>query len=246
MYEPFTTGRLFQRSFSTLGSGFVPFVTLALIVGSPILAWRLLSPQMTIEDVFVELVAMILGLLLSAVASAALVYGVFQSLRGEPVTIGRCFQVAASRWPAVLGLSLLTGLAVAGGTLACVIPGIVVSCGLFVGAPALIVEKPGVFAAMRRSWDLTDGHKGPIFFFSFGIGLIQGAVIGIPTVLLTALVESASPESEPYMNALFALWNYLVTAVATAVNAVATTIAYHDLRVFREDLGTEDLASVFD
>ena len=58
--------------------------------------------------------------------------------------------------------------------------------------------------------------------------------------------EQASPESTPYMNDLFTLWDYLVAAVGTAVNAVATTIAYHDLRVFREDLGTEDLASVFD
>ncbi|MCP4655799.1 MAG: hypothetical protein GY856_10310 [bacterium] len=246
MYEPFTTGRLLRRSFSTLGSGFVPFVTLALIVESPIPAWRFLSPRMPIEPLLVEPIAVFLSLPLSAVASAALVYGVFQSLRGEPVTIGRCFQIAASRWLAVLGLSLLTALAAGLGTVACVIPGIVISCGLFVGAPALIVEKSGVIEAMRRSWSLTDGHKVTIFFFSLGLGLIQVAVIGIPSFLLASLLTSASAENAPQLTTLFVLWNYLVTAVSMAVSAVATTIAYHDLRVFREDLGTEELAAVFD
>lgn len=59
------------------------------------------------------------------------------------------------------------------------------------------------------------------------------------------LLSSVSPV-DPLTHPIVVLWTYLISGLIMAINAVATTIAYHDLRGMREDLGGEELAAVFD
>ncbi len=245
--DPVTTGSLIQRSFVLFRAGFVPFFTLALIFYAPVAALQMTMPGAgDAEPVFDSswLLIMLAHMLLIPIAAAAVVYGVFQGLRGRPATIGLCISVAGGRWLAILTLAVLTGLVSGVGYLLCVIPGFVLTCGLFVAAPVLIVESMDPIAAMKRSWELTDGYKLTLFFLSMAIALLQ-MVAGT----LLNLAFGFGPMGSGPMSTGLGLYQIILTLVTvafTAFSAIAAGVAYHDLRSFREGLGENELVAIFD
>jgi len=62
----------------------------------------------------------------------------------------------------VIGVALLEMLAIVGGFLLLVVPGIIVSLMLMVAVPVAIIERPGVMASLKRSAALTKGIKGQL------------------------------------------------------------------------------------
>ena len=231
MPGPVTTGSILSRSFGLLGAGLVPFLTISFLVYSPLLLWNL------VRAAGGGTVSVLASQALAPLATAALIYGVFRSLRGEGSTIGECLGVAMARWLPVLGLTLLITLVTVLGFVALIIPGIIVQCGLFVAVPALIVEELPVRRAYSRSWDLTDGYKLSIFGVFLVLGVIDwgvGELIGF----------LASGPGEPTL--LSSLLGLVATVVVATVEAIAAAVTYHDLRVHKEGLDEEELAAVFE
>lgn len=255
-FERPTASTLLRRTSATLSSGFVPFFSLAVIVQSPILFVGILelatdtslrTPDPQNFHLGVVAVGCVLNLLLAVllnIASAAMVLGVFKVLRGEPMSISDCLALAASRWDSVIGLAILTALAVAGGFVLCIIPGIVIACSLAAASPALMVEKLRATDAMKRSWSLTDGYKVSIFAALLVIGVIQW-VLAMGAVTLPDMLLGPVPAR--LVRLLSAIASLLANGFTTALSAVAASVIYHDIRLFREDdLGEDDLAAVFD
>ncbi len=248
---PVTTGSLILRSFGIFRAGFVPFATLALVFYAPLAVLQLLAPPLEPDESNLitlatgpGLILLLAHVLLIPIASAAVVYGVFQGLRGRPATIGQCISVAAARWTAIISLAILTVLVVGIGFLLCVIPGFFLTYGLFIAGPVLIVEKLDPVAAMKRSWELTDGYKLILFFLALAIAILQLAV----SIPLNMAFATDTPDIET-VTAGFGLYQVLeglVIVVFTAFNAVAAGVAYHDLRSFREGLDEDELVAVFD
>ncbi len=241
---PVTAGSLIQRSFRVFRTGFVPFFTLALIFYTPIVVLQLTGFGSAGEDVASlaagpGLILLIAHVLLMPIASAAVVWGVVGGLRGRPATLGQCISVAASRWSAIIGLAILTVLAVAVGYLLCIAPGFVLTCGLFLAGPVLIVEKLEPAAAMRRSWQLTDGFKSMIFTLAFAIFTLHFAA----SILLNLAfgVDAAVTEEVPDVSVFYQVLQDVVTVAFTAFNATAAGVAYHDLRKLREGLEEDAL-----
>ncbi len=241
-----TTSSLLKHSISVLAAGLGPFISLALIVHIPTLIWGLaevlwvdltdLLEERNTAVVAAVVFAVFLILLLEALATAIMVSGVFQLLRGAPLQIGECLRLAAARWPEVMGLAILTILAVVGGLLLCLLPGIVVICGLFVAMPALLVERLRIIEAMKRSWSLTEGYKTVIFFFLVVIEIFRQVPAAIARVLSwSSLGDTLAGDLT------FTFLNYGFYVFATAISAVAAAVAYNHLRVFREGLATQKM-----
>lgn len=117
-----------------------------------------------------------------------------------------------------------------------IVPGLILLTMWFVATPACVVEQLGPFKSMGRSAALTGGHRWKIFGLMLllfvingvGSGMIGGilAVVGGPTlVLIGSLIWSG-------------IWG--------ACYAVAAVVTYHDLRVAKEGIDIEQIASVFD
>jgi hypothetical protein len=63
----------------------------------------------------------------------------------------------------LVGFALLMSLAVLGGTLLLIIPGIIVAVALTFGNAAMVDEGLGAVAALKRSWQLSEGARLDLF-----------------------------------------------------------------------------------
>ena len=94
----------------------------------------------------------------------ATIYMLVMDAIGQKFTLRHALWHAFTAFPAVLVAAILTFLAVAAGTVALIVPGIVISLILFVVLPAALVDRRGPFAAMSASAALTQDHRLPVFF----------------------------------------------------------------------------------
>jgi len=230
-----STGAILSETFSVYASNFVPFTIIATLFMSPLLAvvvWMAtLEPRAQLGAALLALpVAAALQLVAQPVATAAMTYGVFQELRGGHAEVGDCLRVGFSCLLPVVGVALLEALAVAGGLLFCIVPGIVIATLLAVAVPAAVEERPGVLGALRRSSELTAGFRWKVFGVLFTIGgldFVLGRVLGLLPVGLELVVSTAKD------------------VLVMGVSATAGAVLYYRLRAARESVSVSDLGSIF-
>jgi hypothetical protein len=178
-----------------------------------------------------------LNMVLNSFVSATLTYGVVKELQGQRASIGQCIVVGFKRMLPVFGVAIVSALALIGGFILLVIPGFIVMCMLYVATPASVIEAPGVFGALRRSRDLTAGHKGSIFGLVFLLGLIGWGVNKIHEVAMP--VTLANFKSYMYINTG-------IQIVLAALGACVAAVAYYALRAEKEGTSANELAAVFE
>lgn len=161
-------------------------------------------------------------------------YLVVRALRSNPPTLRQALWHGLRAIPRVLVVGLLVTLAIAFAMLLFIIPGIIVALMLWVAIPAAVVERR-YGSALRRSYDLTFGHKVPIFGLAILIGVFQVAC----TLVLPAMASDLVPRFAPLIDAV-------ITAVTASIGAVVYAVCYHDLRVLKEGGGSSAVARVFE
>ena len=163
-------------------------------------------------------------------ASATLVITTRAYLAGVP-DWRDAFRVAINRLFPFIGLSILMGLAIFGGFLLLIIPGIIIGLGLAFAQPAFWAEGTGPIDSMRRSWRLARGRRWPILGLLVFTGLMYGIVGFVVTgpLLVAFLTENVE---------LYLLSNNVVSSLVTALIAPLAscliTAAYYDARVRHE------------
>jgi hypothetical protein len=235
-------GEIVSRAFSILFKNFVPFMLLTAVVYAPVIVMTLVMVGRAETGDIDEQGIMIFGgsvglaaFLLNLIASAALMYGVIQQLRGQHASMGACISMGLKRLLPVLGTGLLMGLCIMGGFIALIIPGIILVLMFYVAVPVTVIEHLGPLEALKRSRALTDGYKGALFGLNFLIFLIS---LGIG--IAVNLIKAAMPETA-------GLFLDLATDVFSgALGAVVTAIVYHDLRAIKEGVNVDDLVRVFE
>ncbi len=239
----FRVGRVLSRTFSVLSRNLLPFCLVTLIAALPNLliftpgARGFGAATLTPGASAVRLVLGFgLAMMLNALSQAIVLYGAFQDMRGQPVHLMESLQIGLRRFFPVLGVAIgvavLTGLA----GLLLVIPAFIVATMLLVAMPACVVEQLGPAASMSRSKQLTKGHRWKIFglwlLAMFVSGILQSVLIGLAGVIggpILALI-------------VFLAWS----AIFGAFYAIMVVVIYHDLRVTKEGVDTDQIAAVFD
>ena len=168
---------------------------------------------------------------LSAVSVTAATDGALTETATKP------FRRLKGRYGAALGAAALTALAVLGGLILLIIPGIILAFALFVGTPVAVIEGQGPRASLRRSAQLTKGFRPRIFgiqilagLISSGIGLVIGAVGGSLFGLSGAYSSTAG----------YVTFQLVISALLSVFNCWSATVnglIYVDLRMRKEDLG---------
>jgi hypothetical protein len=118
----------------------------------------------------------------------------------------------------------------------------------FVATPACVVERLGVFRSLGRSAELTSGHYWSLFGMQLAI-LIPAIIIGsIASAVAPAIFGAAGAAalSASLDTTLGQIVSSVWSAIWTAFYAVLIAVTYHDLRVAKEGVDTEQIADVFE
>ncbi len=216
------------------------------------------------------------GLFATVVLNGLLVRVVAEAVLGRRTTAGQAWTATRGRLLRLAGLmlldlvvvTLLLGLPVAVGVLVGVSAGagagfgvgvpllvLAVAAVAFVqvryfqlAAPALVLERIGVFASLRRAGRLSRGQ----FWRILGITLLTGLVVGIVGQVISiplALVGTIGPLVFPGTGGalLLVLSSYLsqilVGALTTPFTSAVTALLYVDQRIRKEGLDVELIAA---
>jgi hypothetical protein len=254
----FGVGRVIARTFSTWRRHVVVFSLLTLVADLPVFAVGVLAgirvPGMTAPSASpfdpagaAAMSALPQGIWLAYLATmllflvevGAMTHGVIQHLAGKPVSLGAMIATGFRRLVPVVAVGLFCYLIFLVGLVLLLVPGIILACALAVAIPAVVVERPGVFGAIKRSFALTKGKRFAIFVAFLVLFLIVITVTTFGSFVLPALTASISPMLGTIVGLVFNI-------VFGTLVWVAPAVVYHDLRVAKEGVQTAQLAAIFE
>ena len=175
------------------------------------------------------LVTVVISVIITAVLQAAILRAAAQATIGDPVDPEESYRFGFKRLGSVILVSLLVGLAILGGLILLIIPGIIFAVLLCVSVPVLIVENRRGSEAMSRSWNLVKGH----FWHALGVIFVAGIIVGIVSGIIGAIGGS-----EWVIRWIFNAIAQILTAPFTALVSV---LLYLDLRARSEALSASTL-----
>src|SRR5262249_21582119 len=139
------------------------------------------TPEQTMAVTFgvmrVSLPIVLLGAyVIAPITNAALVYGISNAYLEKPISVGGSFKPAFQRILPLLRTLLLVRLAIMGGMLLCVVPGILAAFWFGLATQVVVIEGVAGFAALKRSKQLMAGNIGAVFVLGLLIGLINAGI----------------------------------------------------------------------
>ena len=255
----FQLGEVLRTAFAVYGQNVRGLVLLVLVTFSPLLVLMALNPppdapalplppqnpEQTPEfmaafwpawkDFYLSFIWYWVTLSLCAFwLQGAVAYVVVRALRSNPPPVRQTLWQSWRAIPRVLVVALLVMLATTFATLLFIVPGIIVALMLWVAIPVCVVE--GRYSsALRRSYDLTLGHKVPLFGLMILLFVFQTGC----ALVFAAVLSDLAPRYAP-------LFEAVVTAATGSVAAVVYAVSYHDLRVLKEGDASSTVAKVFE
>lgn len=172
-------------------------------------------------------------------ASGVVTYGVLQDLRGRRFSVLESLGIVVGRLLPLIGIVTCVMIGVFLGAILLLVPGVMLVCRWYVSAPACIVERRGVRDSMARSRDLTRGCRWQVF--GAAVMIVGGSATilsGIDTLgaLLAALLGWVAASVASVAGEVAAI----------AFNGVVVGVLYYDLRIAKEGIDIDKIASVFD
>jgi hypothetical protein len=232
--------RLYQRQWRTLlaiaAVVVVPITLLQYLVGNQVRS----QSQVTSSGVVVStpswavgisgLVAVLAGVLMYLVLTGAITRAVAAEVAGEDPGLEQSYRFGFHRLGSVLVVSVLVGLAILGGLILLVIPGIYIGVRLAVSIEALVVEGRRGTQAMSRSWELVGGH----WWHAFGTLVVAGLLTGLVNTLITSPFGATGWVAQAVVAAV-------ATTITLPYGALVGVLLYLDLRARKETLTLETL-----
>ncbi|MGZ8597915.1 MAG: hypothetical protein ACXWXB_06930, partial [Actinomycetota bacterium] len=182
--------------------------------------------------IIVALLTAVIGVIISAVLQAAVMRGAAQGSIGDPVDIDASYKWGFARFGSVILISILVGLAVAGGLILFIIPGLIFAVMFSVSIPALVVENLRGTDAMSRSWNLVKGY----FWHAVGVIILAAIITAVVGGIIGAIGGAIS--SNWFVSWIFQAIAQIITAPFAAIVSV---LLYLDLRARREALSADGL-----
>jgi hypothetical protein len=177
-----------------------------------------------VTALLVAVITVAISLIIWSLLEAAIVRAAAQATLGDPIDVEASYRWGFRRIGSVILVSILVGLAVVGGLILLVIPGLIFLVMLSVSIPALIVEDRRGSDALGRSWNLVKGN----FWHVVGVIVVAGLITGTISGIIGAIGGNAW-----FLRWVFSSIGTIVTAPFTALVAV---LLYVDLRARGEAL----------
>jgi hypothetical protein len=218
-------GAVISETFSLLGRHLVALVLSAFVIFFLVgIVTALLSGPARDELSWGELLLVLLAIMIRLAAEALytgfVVRLVERARGGDPAgtTIGDLFSSATPAIPALIGMSILFGIAVGIGLFLLVIPGLILLTIWAVTAPAIVIEGSGALESFGRSRELVRGNGWRVFWTLVVVWLLTALITAVLGVIGDAISGVA------YGVAL------TIAAFVTApIHALAVSVIFFDL-----------------
>lgn len=250
----FRVGAVLSKTVGVFSRNLVPFFLLAALFIVPlyILQYYMFlkfSGQEIVLNGWLGFGVTIAEIFIAQLVTATLIYGSIQELRGTRSSMAECFRRGLPLVLPVIGVSIVAYLIVMLGMIALIIPGLIAAIMLSVVIPVTVVERPGIFASIGRSKELTKGYRWRIFgvflLIYLGIFAVNYAAYTIFGLIANVDVTLASVEPENWVLGTLFL-NAFIGPLTIAFYSVMIAVVYHDLRISKEGGDTDQIAAVFD
>ncbi len=241
--RPLSLGEILDRTFFLYRRHFLVFMGICGIPELIVLAFTL-ARLFTVNSasgsisfsVILTLLLLAANVLAYLLSQGGTILAVSDFYLGRPASIGGALRRVASELAPLLGVIVLNGLAIMGGLILLVIPGIYVACRLLICVAVALIENKGPRDSLSRSWELTRDNAGGAFVILLLWVVIAYAALGLfalPFSIPLAL-SIRNPGMLQFWTALVQVGSTIATVLTRPVLLIATSIFYYDLRVRKE------------
>ncbi|MFO1007305.1 MAG: hypothetical protein U0929_15195 [Planctomycetaceae bacterium] len=187
-------------------------------------------PQLPSSSTILIQLGLVYGFILIVLplANAAVVYTTARTYLGQDASLGDSFGHAIRRLPALIWTSILMGLAVFGGMILLIIPGIIFAFWFMLSQQVAVLEPLNGAPALSRSKALMKGNIGTAMVLGFVIGIINfslGAACGMLPAPFNAIATG------------------VVAGVTTLVSTCTFVVFYFSCRCKLDNFDLEVLAN---
>ena len=113
------------------------------------------------------------GLIMAPLVNAAMIHAIASVYLSRSTTLVECFGHATGRYLALLGTTILMGLAIMGGFILLIIPGFLFSFWFILAQHVTVLEGTAGRAALGRSKALMKGNIDAVFRLLLVVGLVN-------------------------------------------------------------------------
>jgi len=247
--RPLSLGDILDRTFSLYRRHFLLFIGIAGIpqllvlvfsLAQTLFSWSTTDILTGTRNVGMGIVVLIVYLLVAVFAylysQGGTMLAISELYLGRTTTITELLRNVSGEVWSLFGLVILSGLAIVGGLILLIVPGIYVACRLLVCLPAALIEKRGPSEALSRSFGLTKDFAGRAFVI-----LVLFVVLTYAASLLFTLPAVIALATRVGGSGMIRFWT-AVSQVGASVGSVlitpilriATAVFYFDLRVRKE------------
>ncbi|WP_114951509.1 YciC family protein [Sphingosinicella terrae] len=239
-------GRVFGSAADLLRDRFFAYgLAASLLVGVPVAAYQIVPAQeyrlagLTLNGSPLGAALLLAGLLLAFYLFVALLRDSL-ALLGDDRPRFRDGLVEAWAWmPRALALQIVTSFFVLAGFVVLIVPGIIAYVMLFLALPAMIGERLGMRASLRRSRELSRGARWPLFLLALLLFLGPEVLRWLLGRILLLVLPSSPVAATAATEAVTA-------AVASMVGAPLVAAAFVELRTAKEGRRSDRLQRVFE
>ncbi|MBK6778071.1 MAG: hypothetical protein IPG75_00585 [Gemmatimonadetes bacterium] len=245
--RPLTLGEILDVAFGLYRSLFLPLLVVTLVTSAlpVVLSVYIESAGGALLNLPMYFLNLLLNAVLGAIASAAATFVVSDSYMGRAISARDAFARATPFIGRLIVLGVLMSLVIGIGLVCVIIPGVILFTGLALSTPALVIEGlPSANAAMGRSWALTRGFRGKLFWVLVTVLVL----ILLPTIALGGFAAASGDATllEPTVSPATLGWLVAASLIQLLIYPLfycVLTVAYYDLRVRKEAFDLEVLAS---
>lgn len=240
--------RVFGGAFAAIRRNWLASGLLALpLVLAPKAALAITTrPTSGIEGLFVpnsgsgllSAVAMLLDLLFSA----AVIRATFVDATTGEADIPDALAYSLRSLLPLIGIALLSWLAMIVGLILLIVPGAIFFCMFAVAVPAFLAERSGVMASLDRSAALTKGHRWKVF----GIFLLFWVAGALASGLADAAVRFGLPGVIGDGDQEARLLGAVLETIGSIFTATLSASLYLELRTLKEGGSHETLSRIFE
>lgn len=189
-----------------------------------------------IEGFLLTLRVLPLALLVQVLVAGIATVVVGKAVLGAPIDLGQAWGELRPRLLPLLGTTAIVVVGVVAGLMLCVLPGVWLMVLLSLATPALVLERTGVLASLRRSRDLVRGAWWQVFAILLVAVLLTNGLSTLITLPFDLL--GGSPGEADHL-VLSTVGSVVAGTITAPITAVVTALVYVDRRMRTDDLALE-------